>query len=173
MRNRPIHACGTGDSLAPKNGPSVRMKKSAALRYPLPIATWRRCSRNSVSYYFDFSYLQIESFGLRKSFPGPRPSAFAGVFDFVFSRQKLAAKNASTNATLIFERAPGRTNRRQRNKATRHGEKTPTLKSNRVEWTTPPTSNRRGSCRGRGFGVRPSGSIDRLRLIALNTPARA
>ena len=88
-----------------------------------------------------FSYLQIESFGLRKSFPGPRPSAFAGVFDF-FSRKKIAAKNASTNATLIFERAPGRTNRRQRNKATRHEEKTPTLKSNRVEWTPPPTSNR-------------------------------
>ena len=88
-----------------------------------------------------FLICRSKALDYERSFPGPRPSAFAGVFDF-FSRKKIAAKNASTNATLIFERAPGRTNRRQRNKATRHGEKTPTLKSNRVEWTPPPTSNR-------------------------------
>ena len=46
LRNRPIHARGACGSLAPKNEPSVCMKRSAALRDPLPVTKWRRCSRS-------------------------------------------------------------------------------------------------------------------------------
>ena len=91
LRNRPIHARGACGSLAPKNEPSVCMKRSAALRDPLPVTTWRRCSRSIPSSFLCCCICRSRALDYERLFQAlGRPPSLA--YLIVFSSQKLAAK---------------------------------------------------------------------------------